>query len=397
MRNSTYELSNENKISKLSNRKSSHSKNRESNVCRSKISECNESWTGGDLNPRPPPCQAKSKNSFKDLFSEKNREENLLSIKLDFSYKELEYYTKKRLEGLSKKSTDWIKIPSELLWKITEGIISYETIIRFRETTLKKWSSRDAWSKTLNFAKAFLKELSMMRLDPRYRYFDILLEVPKTVRERKRTTDRIITEEDIQNVIRMFIRKWKEGRISKERALTHISMTLFGAYTGQRPETITRLRVDQFEKALNLSPPVLLVEASQDKIRMEHYVPIHPKIIPILAKVVEIKKRNGANFIFDKNSYVHLIKRNPIILKYADLVKNPKRKCFSVGDLRKFAEQMADKIEWNVSNKNYILSHGVKSIDWERYKHPLPEFVYSVYMKYWKDVDIIPKEVYELL
>ncbi len=57
MRNSTYEISNENKISKLSNRKSSHSKNRESNVCRSKISKCHESWTGGDLNPRPPPCQ----------------------------------------------------------------------------------------------------------------------------------------------------------------------------------------------------------------------------------------------------------------------------------------------------------------------------------------------------
>ncbi|MEM4155852.1 MAG: hypothetical protein QXQ38_03890, partial [Archaeoglobaceae archaeon] len=76
------------------------------------------------------------------------------------------------------EGADWIKIPSELLWKITESIISHEKITCFRETTLKKCSSRDAWSKTLNFAKAFLKELSMIRLDPRDRYFEILLEVP---------------------------------------------------------------------------------------------------------------------------------------------------------------------------------------------------------------------------
>jgi len=32
------------------------------------------------------------------------------------------------------------------------------------------------------------------------------------------------------------------------------------------------------------------------------------------------------------------------------------------------------------------MTDGVSSIDWKHYKHPLPENVYDVYMKYWKDV-----------
>jgi hypothetical protein len=31
---------------------------------------------------------------------------------------------------------------------------------------------------------------------------------------------------------------------------------------------------------------------------------------------------------------------------------------------------------------------GVSGIDWKHYKHPLPEHVYDVYMKYWVDVDL---------
>jgi hypothetical protein len=34
------------------------------------------------------------------------------------------------------------------------------------------------------------------------------------------------------------------------------------------------------------------------------------------------------------------------------------------------------------------MTHGVSGIDWKHYKHPLPEHVYEVYMKYWKDVEL---------
>ena len=43
-------------------------------------------------------------------------------------------------------------------------------------------------------------------------------------------------------------------------------------------------------------------------------------------------------------------------------------------------------IEWSQSNRAYIMTHGVSSVEWKHYRHPLPDSVYAVYMKYWKDV-----------
>jgi hypothetical protein len=58
-----------------------------------------------------------------------------------------------------------------------------------------------------------------------------------------------------------------------------------------------------------------------------------------------------------------------------------------MGDLRKFAEQHGDVIRWNESNRAYILTHGVRGIEWSNYRHPLPEHVHDVYMRYWKNVE----------
>ena len=59
---------------------------------------------------------------------------------------------------------------------------------------------------------------------------------------------------------------------------------------------------------------------------------------------------------------------------------------FVLGDLRKFAEQYGDVIQWEQSNRAYILTHGVSGFEWAHYRHPLPEHVYDVYMRYWKDI-----------
>ena len=55
---------------------------------------------------------------------------------------------------------------------------------------------------------------------------------------------------------------------------------------------------------------------------------------------------------------------------------------FVLGDLRKFAEQYGDIIQWDQSNRAYIMTHAVSGIDWKHYKHPLPEYVFDAYMKY---------------
>jgi len=61
---------------------------------------------------------------------------------------------------------------------------------------------------------------------------------------------------------------------------------------------------------------------------------------------------------------------------------------FTLGDLRKFAEQDGDIVGWDQSNRAYIMTHSVSGIDWKHYKHPLPDSVYDVYMKYWAEVSL---------
>jgi hypothetical protein len=61
---------------------------------------------------------------------------------------------------------------------------------------------------------------------------------------------------------------------------------------------------------------------------------------------------------------------------------------FVLGDLRKFAEQHGDVIQWDQSNRAYILTHDVSSVSWGHYRNPLPENVYEIYMRYWLDVDL---------
>jgi hypothetical protein len=56
--------------------------------------------------------------------------------------------------------------------------------------------------------------------------------------------------------------------------------------------------------------------------------------------------------------------------------------------LSRFAEQRGDAIQWNQSNRAYILTHAVSGIDWKYYKSPLPENVYDIYMRAWKNVDL---------
>jgi hypothetical protein len=50
-------------------------------------------------------------------------------------------------------------------------------------------------------------------------------------------------------------------------------------------------------------------------------------------------------------------------------------------DLWSFVNRIG-MIEWDQSNRSYILTHGVSGVDWRFYKHPLPDSVYDIYMNY---------------
>jgi hypothetical protein len=155
----------------------------------------------------------------------------------------------------------------------------------------------------------------------------------------------------------------------------------FGAFTGQRPySTIKQLRVEQFGEALKRDKPVVHVEPAQDKIRMGHYVPLHPQLASVMESLCD--GREGSEPLFILESFRKWLQklRIPLVLCSAH---------FTASDLRKFAEQHGDVVSWNESNRAYILTHGVRGIEWSNYRHPLPQHVYDAYMKCWKDVEFL--------
>jgi hypothetical protein len=59
---------------------------------------------------------------------------------------------------------------------------------------------------------------------------------------------------------------------------------------------------------------------------------------------------------------------------------------------------MADKIRWDVSNKNYIPTHGVSSVlIGADISIPSRNLFTRFYVESWKDAHLVPKEAYELL
>lgn len=74
-----------------------------------------------------------------------------------------------------------------------------------------------------------------------------------------------------------------QGLIDEAHAWQFVGILLFDAFTGQRPySTIAQLRVGQFKEALLFEEPIVHVEPAQDKIMMEHYVPLHPQVVGVM-------------------------------------------------------------------------------------------------------------------
>jgi integrase len=283
-----------------------------------------------------------------------------------------------RTAGLSHKSSNWIKKAAATFRSHTNGKISKASLEALRTFLLSKYADHYAQSKVLNFAKAFLKYQAKLTLDPRYIAFEMFLEKPKVRKVRKLMTSRIVTKEDVERVLAVINEKMFYGSIDEAHARQFIGIVLFGAFTGQRPySTIAQLRVERFREVLQLEKPVIHIEPAQDKIRMEHYVPLHPQVAAI-AKIL-CDSRDDKVCMFTLESF----------RKWAQKQKIPLTRCkchFVTSDLWKFAEQWGDVIGWNESNRAYILTHVVRGVEWSNYRHPLPENVHDVYMKCWEHV-----------
>jgi integrase len=94
-----------------------------------------------------------------------------------------------------------LKKSAELLWNTTNGVVSVSTLRCLRDYVLTKYQDNDAKRKVLQFARAFLRYLAKVSFDQRYAAFDLFLQLPRAVKEQKRVTERIVTKEDIENLL----------------------------------------------------------------------------------------------------------------------------------------------------------------------------------------------------
>jgi hypothetical protein len=210
------------------------------------------------------------------------------------------------------------------------------TLDSLRHYVLNKYTCNYAKSKVINFTKAFLKYLTKTRLDVRYRAFELFLERPKA-KERKNITSRIVTNEDIYRVLRTITQAQEKGEIGHDLARNFTALVLFGAYTGQRTEaTVKKLTVKQFRQALSTEKPVIDIQPRQDKIRTQHYCPLHPQVIQAIEPLLNC--RSDDMQIFKHLAFERWIRQHKI-----QLTRSANH--FVVGDLRKFAEQYGDIIQ----------------------------------------------------
>jgi hypothetical protein len=182
-------------------------------------------------------------------------------------------------------------------------------------------------------------------------------------------------------VLRAIERSYKIGRIDNYHYLNYKAIVLFGAFTGQRPlATIARLTTGQFRDAVKMEKPVVDVLPWQDKVRMQHYCPLHPQVVEAVVPLLDYTPEDEER-VFEQLSFQEWLKSVDIRLLNGDArVVN--------GDLRRFCEQEGDLLQWDQSNKNYIMTHDVRGVDWRFYKSPRAEPVYDIYMQYWGEAEL---------
>jgi len=274
--------------------------------------------------------------------------QGLASLVLEFTKQELTSYTEFRLAGISKASIPWMKRCSKTFWKATKGVISKERCDALQAHLSARYTDVYAPRKVMNFATAFLKYLAKTHFDTRYQAFDLFLEMPKGLKARKHVTSRIVTKKDVENLLLAIRQAYEEEEVDKHHYLNYRAIVLFSAYTGQRPQaTVARLSIGQFGDALSQEKPVLDILPEQDKIRMQHYCPLHPQVVDAIKPL--LNERSTDDIFFEYNSLSMWLKRRRIPLKEIKV-------CFKLSDLRKFCEQHGDIIQWGQSNRAYIFT-----------------------------------------
>jgi len=295
-------------------------------------------------------------------------------ISISFTRADLDRYINQKTKGLTARSVNWVKHIMKIIFDVTRGNLTLDTLDKLSTAFLENYKSERSQAKCFIYTRNFLKWLYKVKMNQQILPLIATFEQPK-LRKPKCLTTRIITADDIRVLLDYII---QDKRLTEEYRRNFICQIMFLSYTGQRPFTMARIDRAQLVQALDQCPPVLTIKAEQDKIRLEHYVPIHPRLIPMLQDLLDCD--NGSR-LFRYESLYRYLRINRIPLSKAE----GHIRCM---DLRKFFEQKSDEVGFDDANKNFIMTHGVSSINWKSYKQFRPESVYKRYMDYWGSVDL---------
>ncbi len=291
-----------------------------------------------------------------------------------FTIEDLDSYIEMRSRGREKSTARILSLVRSMLWKELNGSINRQSLSSLSNAILSRYQSDSSIHKFFMYSRGFINYLYKMRMDSRLHAYYSVFEKPKVRREKKLMTSRIITPEDISKTLEAINNDNTQPRTTKDEFIAHL---LFLAYSGQRPITTSRLTVKQFRQALQAKPPVLVVEAWQEKTRLEHYVPLHPAVVPYVEKIIQ--NRNDNDIVFNHRQLQKWLLKTRVQLSRV----NGK---MELKDLRKAFEQISDGIGFVDANKNFMMAHCVSGVNWTSYKQFLPESVYQRYFEKWQDV-----------
>jgi len=229
-----------------------------------------------------------------------------------FSKSDIEQYMSLKCYALSKKSYNWINKILNDFYSFSQGSIQKLKLIDYAQHLFIKYPAYPTRHKHFVYIRNFITHLSKTRDEPFISSLLVYFEMPKVRREMKLLTSRIIIQDDICNVLRVV----QLSSLQIQTKQNYACAILFLAYSGQRVITGCRITVQQIRDALNQSPPVLTIQPRQDKLRFEHYVPLHPATIPYLIQVIGGKSSNECLFSYE--GLKQWLSRNPVPLSHTN-------------------------------------------------------------------------------
>ena len=292
----------------------------------------------------------------------------------------LDEYVEIRIKGTRARSHPFFKKSANKLWEFTNGSINQSNWKELHKTETTEYQ-HETQIKFFGFLKSFLKWLERDHEIEIKWYVDTLVPVKDTETKEPPSID----IEDIRKVLSMLDRiKLRE----KGKNEVYKAMVLFQAYTGQRPEFITRLTVKQVKEITEGKIHVIKVEPSQDKqgIRTgkSHLVAIHPRLMNILKELVKGREDLDSPLFGEKlyDSINKVFQKHPV----PNISKSNLK--FNLGHCRKFFQQQSTKIGFVGEHRNYMMMHDIKGVIWDHYESIAPEDLYNNYIEKWGKVNI---------